>query len=81
MIIHIIATWPEGQDEPWILEAWDEWVFGENPEGFEEALQNRRRDYAGDGPVRVGILEVPDDSLRKLFEPPDGVTKTEGSPT
>lgn len=69
MKIRIIATWPEGQDEPWILEAWDEWVFGENPAGFQEALKNRKRDYAGDGPVRVGTLEVPDDSLRKMFEP------------
>lgn len=75
MKIHIIAAWVKGQKEPWILEAWDEWSFGKNPDGFEDALEYRKRGFAHDSQVCTGILEVPDDSLIKMFEPVEDPSK------
>ena len=69
MKIHIIAAWVRGQKEPQILEAWDDLAFEKNPKGFEDDLEYRKKGFAHDSQVRAGILDVPDDSLRKMFEP------------
>lgn len=62
MKMHIIAIWPTDTENPKIIDAWDEQEIERNKKGFEAAVGK----YTS--PVRVGIVEVPDSFLGKMFE-------------
>lgn len=67
MEIRVIAVWDSQSDDPWIAEAWDEWSIDGNGKGFDEALKKCERENAPHQ-VRVGIVNVPDNFLKNMFE-------------
>lgn len=71
----IVAQYPEryaGEYMPNIVDAWDEYVMDDNPEGFNDALKKHEAlvasgDYEA---VRVLDVEVPDSAVLGLFQIP-----------
>lgn len=78
MKIYVIAGKIEGEETPWILNAWDEWSIDANPSGWEDAIEECKKKSAT-AEVRVGIVNVPDDFLFQMFAPVE-VNATKASP-
>lgn len=68
MKIYLIVAKIMNVETPWILGAWDEWTIDENPNGFQEAI-NEAREKNRTAEVRVGCVEVPDDFMEQIFQP------------
>lgn len=69
MRIYVIAAKVEGEETPWIINAWDEWTMDANPSGFDEACEQAEERAGADAQIRIGIIEVPDSFLFDLFKP------------
>jgi hypothetical protein len=70
MQIHliIVRTGVRDTDEPWTTNAFDEYTMEENPSAFTDALKAERQSH-GAANVAVAIITVPDDMMRRAFEP------------
>lgn len=70
----IIAQYPQnypGESMPNVVDAWDEYTLDDNYEGYEAALKHHQ-DQVGTTyeAVRVAVIQVPDQAILDLFEPP-----------
>lgn len=75
MDIHLIIAQYRGcsipQYMPNVIEAWDEYMLDDNYEGWKAALDAAQAKVGDDyEAVRVMIVEVPDQAVVNLFEPP-----------
>lgn len=68
--MQICAIWIQRDDELWLETAWDRiTVDDHNPEGFNMAFLNAVKEHGVDN-VRKQIINVPLDSVEKLFKVP-----------
>jgi len=64
------AIWIQHDGEIWLHSGWDKITAEDhNPEGYEADLEKARGEYGVDN-VRVQEVEIPDDSVEKLFTTP-----------
>ena len=64
----IVVQAPTRGDSPWVWGAWDEWTIDENPDGYQEAINEARARNPSEE-VRTACVEVPDGFLQQVFEP------------
>lgn len=68
MKIFVIAAKIEGEETPWIVNAWDEWTVDANPEGWHEAIDEAKKKASG-AEIRTAQIEVHDSFLFDMFKP------------
>ena len=65
MKIFLIIAQDDLGGPPSIEEAWDEWTWEENPDGFNRSVESTKKSHKD---VRVASVEVSDDFLKRVFD-------------
>lgn len=69
--MRIMTLWGKRKDGTIeLMVAWDEHCVEGNPEGFDEALEESRKSWGDDlAEDRPLVLDIPDQTIDRMFEP------------
>ena len=68
MKITVIVAKTDGEETPWVLGAWDEYMMDADYKGFCDAVAQYRRSMAG-AEIRTAEIEVPEGFLDSIWKP------------